>query len=320
MGFAMHATCLPRGFTLVELLVVIAIIGILIAILLPAVQAAREAARRAQCANNLKQIGLAVHNFHDAHERLPPARWRDDWPTWLALILPMVEGDNAYDLWNTRQSYYHAINRKARSAVIPIYTCPSRRAAADLTEGADADNAGEAHNPGAPSDYAGSAGENVGIDWWNTSDAGTGMIISQIGLADERNRNSRDVAWHSKISFRSVADGLSQTLLAGEKHVPLGAIGFDGSGFNSDDLVNCARVAGRLAPIALGPKDLATCGNRKAPNGIINSCDNFGSYHPSVCQFVLGDGSVRGLSTHINIGTLSQLSHRDDGEYVSGEF
>ena len=90
---------LDKAFTLVELLVVIAIIGILIGMLLPAVNAAREAARRTQCSNNLKQIGLAVQTFHSAHEKIPPARYLDDYPSWFVLIMPFLEEGSKLDLW-----------------------------------------------------------------------------------------------------------------------------------------------------------------------------------------------------------------------------
>src|SRR5262245_5102981 len=93
------------GFTLIELLVVIAIIGVLLALLMPAVQKVREAANRTQCANNLKQLGLAVHSFHGVTNTLPPDRLANEWPTWAVLLLPYLEQDNAYRLWDLRCRY-----------------------------------------------------------------------------------------------------------------------------------------------------------------------------------------------------------------------
>src|SRR6476620_7242903 len=118
------------AFTLVELLVVIAIIGVLVALLLPAVQAAREAARRMQCSNHLKQIGLALQNYHDHYHSLPPAYVADadgkPMHSWRVLILPYLEQKALYDKYNFNEPWNGPNNSKLHNEVVRVFCCPSR--------------------------------------------------------------------------------------------------------------------------------------------------------------------------------------------------
>jgi prepilin-type N-terminal cleavage/methylation domain-containing protein len=135
-----------QGFSLIELLAVMAIIGVLIGLLMPAVQATRESASRTQCANNLKQIGLALHMYHDQHQRLPPSRIKmgpngitGEGPSWAWLILPYLEQETLYKLWpegwpypNVDPSQPLAPDASAQASLVlaiptPTYTCPSFR-------------------------------------------------------------------------------------------------------------------------------------------------------------------------------------------------
>jgi prepilin-type N-terminal cleavage/methylation domain-containing protein/prepilin-type processing-associated H-X9-DG protein len=114
-----------RAFTLIELLVVVAIIGTLIALLLPAVQSARESARRIRCANNLKQIGLALHGYLEAHEVFPPAYTRDPGHNMLTFLLPHLELQDVYDRYDWGKPWDDAANRPATRVDLAVFVCPS---------------------------------------------------------------------------------------------------------------------------------------------------------------------------------------------------
>ena len=282
------------GFTLVELLVVITIIGILIALLLPAVQAAREAARRTQCANNLKQISLAVHTFHEARGVLPPARWFNGSSSWFALVMPHLEATAQYDMWDLEASYYDDVNKSAREATIPSFFCPSRRKPGQLSR-----EHPSRPGPGSTGDYAGCLGDNV-AGGYNPN--ANGVIITPSTFGQTK--------WASDLDFAMVRDGLSNTILLGEKHVEQEMLRepySDCSIYNGDYLQPFLRLGGPSYPIAKSATD---------PAGEWV----FGSWHPSSCQFGLCDGSVRSIRVSIDVETLRRLAVRNDREPIGADF
>ena len=208
-----------RGFTLVELLVVIAIIGILIALLLPAVQAAREAARRSQCANNLKQIGVAMHNYHDIYKTLPVGAYACCWGTWKVALLPYIEqlnlrekyaDYNKYGFPVDNARYSHLINRPVVTTRVMTYQCPS-------------------DSPNPNTFIARITSDNYAVNYGNT---GLGQQSNLNGVKfggapfkDHGSRTSEAVAY----AFRDIPDGLSNTLMVAEVQQ---GVGHDLRGFS----------------------------------------------------------------------------------------
>ena len=330
-----------RAFTLVELLVVIAIIGVLVSLLLPAVQAAREAARRSQCVNNLKQIGLAVQNYATQQDKVPAACYQDETPTWLVLILPYMEQQATYDLWDLKAKWHAQVNEVARAAPpIPVYLCPSRTRDGDRNTAVELLAAQEPHPGGAGlSDYAGNAGNAFPglpnpeftdnplsvVEWSGESLTPFGVIIVQnFGPGPASGLQPEYHPSRSIMSWRRVTDGLVNTFLAGERHYIFGANnpsafqyvafggGADGAYCDCNDAPTNTRLAGGARingvyngqyPIANGPQD------DTMPQNF-----HFGSEHPGICHFAMCDASVQVINTNIDINTLGRLAQRNDGD------
>lgn len=235
------------GFTLVELLVVIAIIGVLVALLLPAVQAAREAARRMQCANHLKQIGLAVHNFHDTHDGLVPLCVGGERPSWLTLLYPFIEQQSLYDIMTEggtasgqgldrkfKSSWFNALDDSVKQGFggVSIYHCPSRRAGSSLVQNSMAGTGGGFPRLGPTNDYAavvvrGEGDFGAGNKWQDCYEMGTAVSAGGAAAPDIMSSaliiavisNNNPNLWKSRNSFASITDGTSNTLMAGEKFI-----------------------------------------------------------------------------------------------------
>ncbi|MBD3675174.1 MAG: DUF1559 domain-containing protein [Planctomycetaceae bacterium] len=299
-----------HGFTLIELLVVIAIIAVLVALLLPAVQQAREAARRSSCKNNLKQMGLALHNYHDTHSRLPPA-----WVDWDGLyspavqaahanvaILPFLDGGNVAELYDFDVRWDHANNQDLATLMPTTYACPSTP------------NAGGIHQESGfqTTDYTYIRSDSG----WLTDPAPDKSLFDQNEFP----------------KFRDVIDGLTNTIMVYEsagrsslyvdgKQVPEPSWWSTSSEFrawpghfNSSWMYNYTMT---LDPNGGPPTVQWFVGPE-----IINVSNLYGapySFHTGGIQVTLADGSVRFLSENIDRMLLSALTSRNGGEVV-GDF
>lgn len=299
-----------RGFTLVELLVVIAIIGILVSMTLPAVQSVREAARNTQCLNKMRQLGLAVQNYESARMAIPPARAADGFLTWPVYLLPFLEQGNLVDQMDLLLRYRQQDPDVLRTP-LELMVCPSRNRISGLISLAESRN----EPVGAVGDYAGNAGTTeflIGDVWARFSEPVNGIFNS--GLSTENTvENDRLIKGpKGRYTFASVTDGLSNTIFIGEKYVnedhtnESGGWG-DGAILNGDHPDTFLRLGGFALGIAKNSDLPLSPGEFPV----------YGSAHPSIANFVLGDASVHSLDKLVSEQTLSNLCSRNDGNVVS---
>jgi prepilin-type N-terminal cleavage/methylation domain-containing protein/prepilin-type processing-associated H-X9-DG protein len=346
---------LHRGFTLIELLVVIAIIAVLIGLLLPAVQKVREAANRMKCSNNLKQLGLALHNYLSTYDSFPPGNTVSGpfatngcfiGPTagnfagapWSVLILPYIEQDNVYKQLNFTDRFPNSINHTnavgksnfdvLKTVALPVFKCPSDGGRPSWLNPANVfDPTPPCPQPMIPN-YLGCMGGGdppVGSPARGAPIGNTAACISANAVggvyAHTVFRNGL-LGINSKTGSRDATDGLSNTVLVGESYYYqlewLRAWWTSGS-YNANRFTGPGMLVGLSEPINSGKQlnDLFP----NAPGFIPNTAAQraLSSYHAGGAQVCLADGSVRFLSDNMNLTTLKNLGGMNDGQ-VLGNF
>lgn len=290
------------GFTLVELLVVIAIIGILVGLLLPAVQAAREAARRLQCANNLKQQGLAMMNHLDAYGRFPSGAFQSPKTLlghrffWSGQILSYLEQDNLYQQIDIHQAWDVPPNSTSLQTKLPVFRCPSGNAPEEFEQVV----AGRR-----PCNYLACASGLTGRE------TGPGTLIGDLQLDGVLYLNSRN-------RDSSITDGLSNTMLVGEALFLTQISGPDFTGnpqIIDHYTIGSPGMGSNEVSEGLGSTAVKINSWKNAATAFIEDIElGYSSYHSGVIQAVFADGHVTTISENIDMPTWSAIGTRDRGE------
>jgi prepilin-type N-terminal cleavage/methylation domain-containing protein len=329
-----HVKGQVRGFTLIELLVVIAIIATLVAILLPAVQQAREAARRSTCKNNLKQLGLAMHNYHDTYNTLPPAYCdlrnsqtnvaalddKGHW-AWSAMILPYVELSSVYDALQVgrlrpSESIEVVGNLNVFQTRVSLFRCPS-------DTGPDTHSAGPGGGYGIEPASAGAPNHQLGVSNYVVSNNTT--AVRQNPATNSKNGTTGAVGMFfrdSRTNFSKVTDGLSNTIMIGERcytqetftrragtlyavrdEAGNGPAAWDATAVENQGLLT---IAGNIR-YGINPITTGLGGNV-----------GYSSLHAGGAQFVLGDGSVRFVSEYLDLEMLDPWNIDSTAERLVG--
>ena len=287
-----------RGFTLVELLVVIAIIGILVALLLPAIQAAREAARRTQCNNNLKQIGVALHNYHDTYKVLPSGGMSGgNRLGWQVLVLPFIELQALQDQVNFNANTgngYDPAASNIQTEFVAAFICPSAPRTKNFENGST--TIFTTHYYG----IMGPKGTNpsTGLAYnWDNSVAGHGGFATQ-GVLIRRD----------SVGLRDIVDGTTNTFLAGEISWSKTSAGVDNPSYRKWIRGCDGSAAGSCKNILDGIK-------MTPYNGSNNFNDvSFGSEHSGGCLFVMCDAAVKFVSENVDLAVYKSTASRDGTE------
>jgi prepilin-type N-terminal cleavage/methylation domain-containing protein/prepilin-type processing-associated H-X9-DG protein len=296
-----------RGFTLIELLVVIAVIAILIGLLLPAVQKVRDAAARTQCENNLKQIGLALHNYHDTNQRFPPgyasgvdANGNDTGPGWgwAAFILPQMEQQPLFAQITLAQPIEAPQHAAVRTTTVKSYLCPADTPPQTIPVG-PASASGQLVSVTcqlAPASYTGCFGvSEPGVD-------GEGVFF----------RNSQ-------VRIGDITDGTSQTLLVGERSYRYSLTVWAGTVTGT----NQVPAPGSPLPVEVDePANfvLSHVGEMTAGAARPLEINNFSSNHTGGAMYLFADGHVRFLTSGTDYTTLKALATRSGGETITGDY
>lgn len=315
-----------QAFTLVELLVVVAIMGVLIGLLLPAVQAAREAGRRTACASNMRQLGLALHHLHDHLRRFPagwsgvatghvPAEAADELPgwAWSAHLLPQIEEQATFDMIDFRRPVFDPTNQALHEAVrtrgVPVFLCPSDgRGPTEQAGlfGIGQDDHAEEHDH--HEEHGDHSAEEEGHGFHPVDGPELGVLcqvaksnyVGSFGWAREIDKapaGGDGVFFrNSRVSFKDVIDGLSKTVLVGERGSRLG----------------CSTWLGAISGAeALRARVVGTVDHALNADGHF---DDYSSGHPRGVQFVFGDAGVRFVAEDIDLEVLRGLCTRAGGE------
>ncbi len=308
-----HFSTVGRAFTLVELLVVLAIVAVLLALLLPAVQQVRASARRIACVNNLRQLGLGLHNYHDQHLCFPPGSQVADIRThaysksfgWTIMLLPHIEQQALYTRFDFNGDAQSLEHRPLTTTILPLFVCPSDPKSGALVPSVAPGSGGLL----APSCYFGVAGTNALFQSQSPSEC---LALDSNGLNPPI--QSGVLFGNSAVRMSDITDGASNTLILGER----GVVKDFGRWAGPGEFYQCPwGLADVVLPGTMSNRGF-TGGIRQA-DGTLHDRYSWWSYHTGGANFTLVDGSVKFRSVTSNLAIQTAMSTRAGSESINEE-